>query len=507
MEFFIKAAQLITSLAILVVLHEFGHYLAARMFKIKVEKFYLFFNPYFSLYKKKIGDTEWGIGWLPLGGYVKIAGMIDESMDKEQMAKPPQPWEFRSKPAWQRLIVMIGGVVVNLIVGIVIYIFLMFSNGEDKLATKDLQDGLFIHPYLEQFDLKSGDNILEMDGQPIADYRDINTAILLKNVTDLKVKKSSGEVIAVKLPDNIEYKVFEEGAIPIVRLRSKSTKIERITAVKNQKSLEIKTGDVLIAINGKNIDSLRYSIDDITFKESNRVTLNRAGEELNLTLDKQNIDTLLSVYPVFAAGLKCGDEFTSIDGKEITYFDDIVVALYHKKSKPAKVEIKRNGESLLKTVEVSEVGTMGYLANAVQPVDLDAIVHFDYSFGESISVGWDKGFNTLGNYVGQMKFLFTSKGAQSIGGFASMGKLFAPTWDWQVFWSTTALISIILAFMNILPIPALDGGHVVFLLYEMIRGKEAPQKILEYAQYVGILFFIALMLYANGNDIIKYFFN
>lgn len=218
------------------------------------------------------------------------------------------------------------------------------------------------------------------------------------------------------------------------------------------------------------------------------------------------MDTLFTVFPVYTAGLKSGDKFISVNGKSVTYFDDIVGELYRNKFKNVSLNVLRDGETLTKNIDVSKFGTIGFAPKGVDPIDLDAFVHYDYSFGQSVGVGWDKGFKTLGNYVGQMKFLFTSKGAKSIGGFGSMGKLFAPTWDWKVFWSTTALISIILAFMNILPIPALDGGHVVFLLYEMVRGKEAPQKILEYAQYVGILFFIVLMLYANGNDIINTFF-
>lgn len=441
MEFFIKAAQLITSLAILVVLHELGHYLAARMFKIKVEKFYLFFNPYFSLYKKKIGDTEWGIGWLPLGGYVKIAGMIDESMDKEQMAKPAQPWEFRSKPAWQRLIVMIGGVVVNLIVGIVIYIFSLSHYGAEKVHMSQLDHGLGIHTSLNKYGLKSGDNILAINGVPTTHINDINNGILLRDHRVLDVLHADGSKEVITLPEGIEYTLFEQGAFPPITLRA----------------------DAII----------------------NEVSSSGIAEK---------------------AGLEAKDVIVSINGKEVL-FDNIRSEFEANKGKDAVVEVKRGKEIIKKTVSVSDKGTIGIVYNMNSFLDSDQIFTEHYSFGQSIVNGWDKGFTTLGDYVGQMKFIFTKKGASSVGGFASMGKMYAPTWDWQVFWSATALISIILAFMNILPIPALDGGHVVFLLYEMIRGKEAPQKILEYAQYVGVLFFIALMLYANGNDIYKAIFN
>ena len=223
MDFWIKAAQLILSLSLLVVLHEFGHYLPARIFKTRVEKFYLFFNWKFSLFKKKIGETEWGIGWIPLGGYVKISGMIDESMDKEQMSQPAQPWEFRSKPAWQRLIIMIGGVVVNLILGMVIYIFIVFNYGEEQVASEDLKLGMAIHPYLEQYGLQSGDNILEIDGEKVMHYNDIARGLIIRGQKTIGVQHANGSMEEIVLPEDIDYKLFESGATHVADLRHKST--------------------------------------------------------------------------------------------------------------------------------------------------------------------------------------------------------------------------------------------------------------------------------------------
>ena len=437
MDFLIKAAQLILSLAFLVTIHEFGHYLAARFFKIRVEKFYLFFNPWFSLVKKKIGDTEWGIGWLPLGGYVKIAGMVDESMDKEQMAQPVQPWEFRAKPAWQRLIVMIGGVVVNLIAGIVIYMFVVFAWGEEQIHTKDLSAGLSIHPYMEKYGLHSGDNILAINGKEITHVNDINNGIFLRDEYKLKVQRPDGKIENITLPDGVEYKMFENGAFPAFNLRA--------TAI---------------------IDS---------------VTPGKSGDK---------------------AGFQKGDVFVSIAGTKVLY-DEIISTMEPHSNSTIEVVIRRDGKNIALTPEISSKGTIGIVFTGHKLIDSSKIRQIDYSFGQSFSRGIVRGYTTLSDYVGQMKFLFTKKGASSIGGFGAIGNMFPASWDWEKFWLNTALISIILAFMNILPIPALDGGHVVFLIYEMVRGKEAPQKVLETAQYIGFFILMGLLLYANGNDIYR----
>lgn len=441
MIFLVKAAQLVLSLSILVFLHELGHFIPARIFKTRVEKFYLFFNPWFSLAKKKIGETEWGIGWLPLGGYVKIAGMIDESMDKEQMNQPAQPWEFRSKPAWQRLIIMIGGVVVNVILGYLIYIFVFFTWGEEVIDMNKLSHGMSIHPYMEKYDVHSGDVITKVDGETMHHVNDINNAII-RGAETLTVKRPDGTIDEVKLPEGSEYELFREGAIPTVSPRSNSLTIE-------------------------GFDS----------KDSTMVK----------------------------AGFKEGDKFLAINDIATNYDDDIDLAKFKYKNQDVNVKVLRGNDTLSLQTKINENGQMGFLRN-LNYIDTVAFSKAYYGFGESIGKGINRGTMTLYNYVAQLKFLFTKKGASSIGGFAAIGNMFPPVWDWHQFWLTTALISIILAFMNILPIPALDGGHVVFLLYEIITGREAPQKVLEYAQYIGFIFLLGLILYANGNDLIRFLF-
>lgn len=464
MDFWIKAAQLFLSLAILVTLHELGHFLPAKLFKTRIEKFYLFFNPWLSLfrYKKVNGvkktawftkdtpkewsedqhSTEWGLGWLPLGGYVKIAGMIDESMDTEQMKQPAQHWEFRSKKAWQRLIIMIGGVTVNLILGYIIYIGVVFTWGLTELKQEKLQKGLSIHPYLKKYNIQSGDIVLELEGQKVLNLDDLNKGILLRDSRKLKIQHEDGSIENILLPKEIDQELFQAGALPAFGLRSKA----------------------------------------------------------NIVAD------VLSGTPAEKAGLKKDDKLLSVNNKSIVYFDDLQSELYNCKGKSAELIILRGKDSLKLKSAVKLDGTIGFQTNAKVIIDSTAIQTKNYGFGESIAIGVQFGSNTLSDYVSQFKFVFTKKGATSIGGFASIGNMFPPIWDWQSFWMNTALLSIVLAFMNILPIPALDGGHVVFLLYEMITGKEAPQKILEYAQYVGIVLLLGLMIYANGNDLLRWLF-
>ncbi|MBI1836965.1 MAG: RIP metalloprotease RseP [Flavobacteriia bacterium] len=444
MDILIKAAQLILSLSILVLLHEFGHYIPAKLFKTRIEKFYLFFDPWFSIFKKKVGDTEWGIGWLPLGGYVKISGMVDESMDKEQLAQPAQPWEFRSKPAWQRLIIMIGGVTVNLILGVLIYICVVFGYGEEKLNPSDLKAGLAVHPYMQKFGLESGDNILAINGEKLENILESNTIILLRNGRKLEVVKANGTKKTIVLPKGIDHELFQEGAMSAFGPRLFGVKIGEIE--KNSPAAKVK-------------------------------------------LQKE-------------------DKIIKANGTKIVYFDDFQKILYNSKGKKIDLEIKRNGKIFETKVFIPKSGTfdgrLGFANNSKTIVDNKKFKHFNYSFGESISRGIIKGKNTLSDYVSQFKFVFTKKGAGSVGGFAAIGNMFPAEWDWEIFWLNTAFISIVLAFMNILPIPALDGGHVVFLIYEMVTGKEAPQKVLEYAQIVGFVFLMGLLLYANGNDIYKW---
>jgi regulator of sigma E protease len=462
MDFWIKAAQLFLSLAILVTLHELGHFLPAKFFKTRIEKFYLFFNPWLSIfrYKKVNGvkktswftkespkewsedqhSTEWGLGWLPLGGYVKIAGMIDESMDTEQMKQPAQPWEFRSKKAWQRLIIMIGGVTVNLILGYIIYIGVIFAWGQLEIKQESLKGGLSVHPYLKKYGVQSGDIVLNLEGKNVLNLDDLNKGVMLRDARHLTVKHEDGSIEKIALPNKIDEELFHAGALPAFGLRSKA----------------------------------------------------------NVVAD------VISGTPAFKANLKKNDKILKVNDKPIVYFDDLQSELYANKGKSAKITVLRAKDTLSLKTKVKADGTIGFQVNAKEIIDLKAIQTKKYGLAESVSIGFNYGTNTLTDYVSQFKFVFTKKGASSIGGFAAIGNMFPPFWDWQAFWLNTALLSIILAFMNILPIPALDGGHVVFLLYEIITGKEAPQKILEYAQYVGIALLLALMIYANGNDLFRW---
>lgn len=441
MEILTQAAQLILSLSILVTLHEFGHYIPARLFKTRIEKFYLFFDPWFSLYKKKIGDTEWGIGWLPLGGYVKIAGMVDESMDTEQLKKPAQPWEFRSKPAWQRLIIMIGGVTVNIVVGFFIYMGIVYFYGLEELKPSSLKQGLAIHPELEKYGLKSGDNIIRINDKNIRTVNEINAIVMLRKGYKLDVVKKDGTKTVITLPEKTEMELFQKGAFPAFGLRGL-------------------------------LDTLK-SVD--------------------------------STGIAYKAGLKTGDRILQIDGKSLVYFDDLQKATYSSKNKEVEVVFIHDQDTISKQVKFDEKGLLG-VGVSQNFLDEESIITRKYSLPESFGKGWELGTNTLSDYISQFKFVFTKKGATSIGGFGTMGKIFPTTWNWKIFWMNTAFISIVLAFMNILPIPALDGGHVLFLLYELITGKEAPQKVLEIAQYIGIVLLLSLMLYANGNDIYRWLF-
>ncbi len=444
MDILIQAAQLLLSLSILVVLHEFGHFIPAKLFKTRVEKFYLFFDWKFSIFKKKIGDTEWGIGWLPLGGYVKISGMVDESMDTEQMAQPAQPWEFRSKPAWQRLIIMLGGVTVNLILGCLIYILVIFSYGVEKMDPNDIKAGLSVAPMLKKYGFETGDIVLKAGDVVIENAKDVNKEIMLRGARSFEVKHQNGKIETLTLPEDIDYALFKAGAMAPFDFRLKSNVVDSVLP-KSQ--------------------SNAYGI------------------------------------------LMKNDILVSIAGHSIEYFDQTVAALYENKGKKVEVTFVRKNDTLVKNILVSKEGTIGFAPKRDGiAVDTNKLQNIKYSFAQSISVGTSYGIQTLQDYASQLKYLFTKKGASSIGGFGAIGKLFPPVWDWQIFWLNTALISIILAFMNILPIPALDGGHVVFLLYEMITDKEAPQKVLEYAQYVGFAILLTLMVYANGNDIYKAIF-
>ena len=440
MVILIKAAQLLLSLSILVIIHEFGHFIFSKAFKCRVEKFYLFFDPWFSLFKFKKGDTEYGVGWLPLGGYVKISGMIDESMDKEQMKLPPEPWEFRSKPSWQRLIIMIGGVLFNLILAVILYSAVLFVWGEQYLPTKNVKYGIAVGETGREMGLRSGDKIISIDGKEVEDFGKVAIMMLLDGVKTIEVQRNE-EIIVVPVKAEIIPKL----------------------------------------INDRYVISLRipYSCKVIGFgKES----------------------------PARDAGFEIGDEILSINGSAFQFYDQFTDTVANSKGKTVSVLLKRGG--IEKTIPV-KIGTAGLLG--IHPDrNIEGVFEYrtiSYGFLESIPAGISKGYHAVGNYMKQFKLLFApeTKAYESLGGFIAIGNIFPGVWDWESFWNLTAFLSIILAVMNILPIPALDGGHVLFLLFEIITGRKPSDKFLEYAQIVGMVILFSLLIYANGNDIWKLF--
>ncbi len=429
--FAVKALQLLLSLSILIVLHELGHFIPAKIFKTRVEKFFLFFDVKFALVKKKIGETVYGIGWLPLGGYVKISGMIDESMDKEQMAQPPQPWEFRSKPAWQRLIIMLGGVTVNIIVGFVIYSSILYFYGRNIVTNENLPQGFAIVEEFKQYGFQDGDKILKVNGEDFENVKDINRYLFLRDVSSIEVKHADNTVETISIPEDIGTEMFKKDML--------TPFIERRNPI---------------------------------------------------------VDTVLADFPAAAAGFKKGDSLISVNGENIRYWHEFTTNVRKNIENESTIVVSRDGQLNTLTVAPNEDGIVGVN-------NFSETTHIEYSLFESITGGVGYGYNILKDYVKQFKYVFTKKGASQVGGFGAIGNLFPDTWNWLSFWQTTALISIILAFMNVLPIPALDGGHVMFLLYEMVSGRKPNDKFMEYAQMVGFFLLIALVLFANGNDIYR----
>jgi regulator of sigma E protease len=437
--FAVKAIQLLLSLSLLIVLHELGHFIPAKLFKTRVEKFYLFFDVKFSLFKKKIGDTVYGIGWLPLGGYVKIAGMIDESMDKEQMAQPPQPWEFRSKPAWQRLIIMLGGVTVNVLVAFLIYMGILFFYGKSITTNEDMPQGFSVAEQFKEYGFRDGDQILSVNGKPLENVMEINMHIFLRDVSNVEVKHSDGSIETINVPEGANLKMFESGKM--------SAFDPRIKAV---------------------------------------------------------IDSVIDESPAQKAGFRVSDKIISINGQPIQYRDELDARI-NKENENILVVERQNRLDTLKVIP-NDQGNLGVYFSSDEIISQLGKTKIDYTLGESIVGGFSSGYYTLTDYMGQFKYLFTKKGATQVGGFGAIGNLFPSVWNWQNFWATTAFISIMLAFMNILPIPALDGGHVMFLLYEIVTGRKPGDKFMEYAQMIGFFILIALVLFANGNDIYRWLF-
>lgn len=452
----IMAGQLLLGLSILVILHELGHFLAARAFGIKVEKFYLFFDAWgFKLFSFKIGDTEYGMGWLPLGGYVKISGMIDESMDVEQMALPPQPWEFRSKPAWQRLIVMLGGIVVNVIVGIFIFWMLTFNYGETFIPNDRLIDG--VHPGIigKEIGLKDGDKILAINGQKVIRFEEIITSKVLLGNPKLTISRN-GKAIDLIVPESVLNSISEHGIEEFIEPRVVAQKISQVTA------------------------PLKPSEKSSWFKDK-----------------EEKIYT-----PAYDAGVKAGDSLISVNGKAIRFRDDFTTVVEASTGKTIALKVWRNGTELTLNPKVTNDGKIGVLiAMAKLPTQ-----HIDYTFFESFGVGTTKGWTTFAdNGKGIWKMITGKVSARNISSPIGIAKVYGSEFDWYNFWRLTGLISMALAFMNLLPIPALDGGHVVFLVIEMIKGKPLGDKFMERAQVVGFVILLSLMVFAFGNDILKIF--
>ena len=437
--FAVKAIQLLLSLSFLIILHELGHFIPAKLFKTRVEKFYLFFDIKFSLFKKKIGETTYGIGWLPLGGYVKISGMIDESMDKEQMALPPQPWEFRSKPAWQRLIIMLGGVTVNIIVGFVIYINIFYFTGQKIVTAEEIPNGFSVSQTFKDLGFKDGDQVLKLNGEDLENLNNINRYLFLRDVNTITVRHLEGNTETLTVPEDIGMTMFKAGEL-------------------------------------QPFQPVRTTV----------------------------LDTIIPDYPADNAGLLAGDKIVSVEGESVTIWSDLSSKISNNANTKLDLEVERNGELQIISITPNEDGKVGI--NNFGKEYVGAFQTVKYSFIQSLSKGTAYGYNILKDYVKQFKYVFTKKGATQVGGFGAIANLFPGEWSWLAFWHTTALISIILAFMNILPIPALDGGHVVFLLYEMATGRKPNDKVMEYAQMVGFFLLIGLVLFANGNDIYRWLF-
>lgn len=439
METYIKITQFLLSLSLLIVLHELGHFIPAKLFKTRVEKFYLFFDYKFSIFKKKIGDTVYGIGWIPLGGYVKISGMIDESMDKEQMAQPAQPWEFRSKPAWQRLIIMLGGVTVNFILGIFIYIMMFSAWGEDYVATDDVKEGFYVSDLFKNIGFQDGDKIVKVNGEVPDNVLDVNKHLFLRDIANIEVNHPDGSSEIIDLPEDIGLQMWQTG----------------------------------------NMDAFNPRIHAI-------------------------LDSIVPGTPAHEAGLRKDDILISLNDQNISYWDEFTeLVVNNPENTEMKVTVERDGDIQSFMITPSDDQKLGVFPKGYTE-DIIVISHKDYSFSESIGPGLSKAYWTLRDYMGQFKYVFTEKGATQLGGFITIGSIFPSKWDWMSFWNITALLSIMLGFMNLLPIPALDGGHVVFTLYEIISGRKPSDKFLEYAQITGFIILISLLLFANGNDIYKW---
>lgn len=440
MDILIIVLQVLLSLSILVITHEGGHFFFAKLFGTRVEKFYLFFDPWFSLFKFQKGETEYGIGWVPLGGYVKIAGMIDESMDTDQMKQPEQPWEFRAKPAWQRLFIMLGGIIVNLLTAPILFWMILYTWGETYMPINEAPYGLQFHQTMLDAGFKNGDLIVGVDGDSIETYKDVANPILFKDTCIINVVRN-GERIDIQMPHEFYRQVLANDVSALLTVR------------------------VPIVI-----------------------------------------DSLISDGGAAKAGMQKGDKITSIDGKGVFSFTDLITELNEKTDTTITLTcIRKTGET--DTLQVTTDSNARIGISLMPPSNWIPFKHRDFGFFAALPAGVSKGYDLLCNYIKQLPMLFTKEGATKVGGFGTIGKLFPTVWDWESFWFNTAFLAIMLAVMNALPIPALDGGHVLFLIIEIITGKKASDKVLEVAQTIGMVLLLALMLYANGADIVRAIFD
>lgn len=441
MEIVIKILQFLLSLSILVIIHEFGHFIAAKIFKTRVEKFYLFFNPWFSIFKFKIGETEYGLGWLPLGGYVKISGMIDESMDKEQMKKDPEPWEFRSKPPWQRLIIMLGGVTMNIILAAMIYIFMLVTWGEEYLPTANVKYGIKVDSLAMEIGLRDGDKIVTVDHEQVENFRKITETIVLDEAKSVQVDRQ-GEILDIQIPDGFIGRLIKQKSLSFISYR-------------------------------------------IPFE---------VGEFTKKSVAKD-------------AGMEVNDKIIALNGKPTAFFRDFFTEIQKHKNEVVTVTVLRGSDTLDIVATVPPAGKLG-IYNKTED-NFFEFSKIQYSVLEAVPAGISKAYDGVGNYLKQLRLLFNPqvKAYESVGGFITIGNIFPPQWHWQSFWTLTAFLSIMLAILNVLPIPALDGGHVMFLMYEIIARRKPSDKFMEYAQVTGMIILFALLIFANGNDVIKLFKN
>lgn len=436
MEIVIKILQLLMSLSILVIFHEFGHFITAKIFKTRVEKFYLFFNPWFSVFRFRRGETEYGLGWLPLGGYVKITGMIDESLDKEQLKKPPQPWEFRSKPAWQRLIIMLGGVTVNVLLAIAIYILMLFTWGEEFLPTSEVNKyGISCDSLALEMGLRNGDKILSIDNNKVEDFLKITPTIVLEEAKTIQVERN-GHSMDINIPEGI---------------------ISQL----------IKSQDPIIW------PRIPFEISEFTGESAAK-----------------------------SAGMMPDDDIIGLNGRYIPYFREFRAELQNFKNQNVTIDLVRGADTLHLLVSIPASGLIGVFPKGMENYYQYQKKHF--TVFSAIPAGTIKAYQGVGNYLKSLKLLFSQEKAyESVGGFITIGRIFPSVWDWQSFWGLTAFLSIMLAILNVFPIPALDGGHVLFIFYEIVTRRKPSDKFLEYAQIVGMIILFGLLIFANGNDIIK----